>query len=137
MPLNRKTSTLTGSRNNRADKKAMTQTTTTTEDVILTDEAATRINSIMADEPEGTMLRVSVEGGGCSGFSYKFDLVQQKDPTDLVIENQGAIVLVDEISLNFLKGAKIDYVDALIGASFQINNPNATASCGCGTSFSV
>lgn len=115
----------------------MTQTTTTTEDVILTDEAATRINSIMADEPEGTMLRVSVEGGGCSGFSYKFDLVQQKDPTDLVIENQGAIVLVDEISLNFLKGAKIDYVDALIGASFQINNPNATASCGCGTSFSV
>lgn len=137
MPLNRKTSTLTGCRNNRADKKAMTQTTTTTEDVILTDEAATRINSIMADEPEGTMLRVSVEGGGCSGFSYKFDLVQQKDPTDLVIENQGAIVLVDEISLNFLKGAKIDYVDALIGASFQINNPNATASCGCGTSFSV
>ena len=105
--------------------------------VTLTDRAANRINKIVADEPKGTMLRVSVEGGGCSGFSYKFNLVQEKQADDLVIENQGAIVLVDELSLNFMGGSEIDYVDALIGASFQINNPNATANCGCGTSFSI
>ena len=105
--------------------------------VSLTDRAANRINKIVEDEPKGTMLRVSVEGGGCSGFSYKFDLVQTKNDDDLVIENLGATVLVDELSLNFMGGSEIDYVDALIGASFQINNPNATANCGCGTSFSI
>ncbi len=105
--------------------------------VSLSDSAAKRIHDIIADEPEGTMLRVSVEGGGCSGFSYKFDLVQEQKADDLVIEKQGATVLVDDVSLNFLQGSEIDFVEALIGASFQINNPNATASCGCGTSFSV
>ena len=105
--------------------------------VSLTDRAANRINKIVEDEPKGTMLRVSVEGGGCSGFSYKFNLVQTKNDDDLVIENLGATVLVDELSLNFMGGSEIDYVDALIGASFQINNPNATANCGCGTSFSI
>ena len=108
-----------------------------THPVSLTDRAAVRINEIVKDEPTGTMLRVSVEGGGCSGFSYKFDLVQDKTDDDLVIENQGAVVLVDQMSLNFLDGSEIDFVDALIGASFQINNPNATANCGCGTSFSI
>ena len=108
-----------------------------THPVSLTDRAATRINEIVKDEPVGTMLRVSVEGGGCSGFSYKFDLVQNKNSDDLVIENQGAVVLVDQMSLNFMDGSEIDFVDALIGASFQINNPNATANCGCGTSFSI
>jgi len=110
---------------------------TMTHPVSLTDRAAVRINEIVKDEPTGTMLRVSVEGGGCSGFSYKFDLVQDKNNDDLVIENQGAVVLVDQMSLNFLDGSEIDFVDALIGASFQINNPNATANCGCGTSFSI
>ena len=105
--------------------------------ISLSDRAANRINKIVEDEPKGTMLRVSVEGGGCSGFSYKFDLVQTKNDDDLVIENLGATVLVDELSLNFMGGSEIDYVDALIGASFQINNPNATANCGCGTSFSI
>jgi len=105
--------------------------------VILTMNAAKRINKIVADEPKGTMLRVSVEGGGCSGFSYKFDLVQSKNEDDLILERDGATVLIDELSLNFLGGSEIDYVDALIGASFQIKNPNATASCGCGTSFSI
>lgn len=105
--------------------------------VVLTEKAAKRINKIMADEPAGTMLRVSVEGGGCSGFSYKFDLVQTKNPDDLTLERDGATVLIDELSLGFLGGSEIDYVDALIGASFQIKNPNATASCGCGTSFSI
>ena len=108
-----------------------------THPVSLTDRAAVRISEIVKDEPTGTMLRVSVEGGGCSGFSYKFDLVQDKTDDDLVIENQGAVVLVDQMSLNFMDGSEIDFVDALIGASFQINNPNATANCGCGTSFSI
>ncbi len=105
--------------------------------VTLTEKAAKRIVSIMSDEPEGTMLRVSVEGGGCTGFSYKFDLTADKNEDDLIIEREGATVLVDEISLGFLEGSEIDFVDALIGASFQIKNPNATASCGCGTSFSI
>lgn len=105
--------------------------------VTLTEKAAKRIVAIMSDEPEGTMLRVSVEGGGCSGFSYKFDLTTEKNKDDLVIERSGATVLVDDVSLGFLDGSEIDFVDALIGASFQINNPNATASCGCGTSFSI
>ena len=112
-------------------------TDTIEQNVILTESAAKRINKIVEGEPTGTMLRVSVEGGGCSGFSYKFDLVQSKNEDDLVLERDGATVLIDELSLNFLGGSEIDYVDALIGASFQINNPNATASCGCGTSFSI
>lgn len=112
-------------------------TDTIEQPVILTMSAAKRINKIVEDEPKGTMLRVSVEGGGCSGFSYKFDLVQSKNEDDLVLERDGATVLIDELSLNFLGGSEIDYVDALIGASFQIKNPNATASCGCGTSFSI
>jgi len=112
-------------------------TDTIEQTVILSKNAASRINKIIKDEPAGTMLRVSVEGGGCSGFSYKFDLVQDKNTDDLVLTRDGATVLIDELSLNFLGGSEIDYVDALIGASFQINNPNATASCGCGTSFSI
>jgi iron-sulfur cluster assembly accessory protein len=83
------------------------------------------------------LLRVSVEGGGCSGFQYKFDLVGAPEADDLVIEKAGARVLVDPVSLGFLAGSQIDFVDDLIGASFKINNPQATASCGCGTSFSI
>ncbi len=110
---------------------------TTENKVSLTENAAKRIKAIIKGEPEGTMLRVSVEGGGCSGFSYKFDLVNEKNEDDLVLEKSGASVLIDKLSLGFLGGSEIDYVDALIGASFQIKNPNATASCGCGTSFSI
>ncbi len=82
-------------------------------------------------------LRVSVEGGGCSGFSYKFDLTNSTNSDDLVIERGGATVLVDEMSLEFMDGSEIDFTTELIGAAFKINNPNATAGCGCGTSFSV
>ena len=99
--------------------------------------AAKRICEIVANEPESPMLRVSVEGGGCSGFQYKFDLVRDHEDEDLMIERDGAIVLVDPISGMYLNGSVIDFVDDLIGASFQIQNPNATASCGCGTSFSL
>ncbi len=105
--------------------------------VTVTERAARRISEIVAREAENTMLRVSVEGGGCSGFQYKFDLVGRREPEDFVIERQGARVLIDPVSLDYLAGAEIDFVDDLIGSAFKIKNPNATASCGCGTSFSV
>ncbi|MGD2132369.1 MAG: iron-sulfur cluster insertion protein ErpA [Maricaulaceae bacterium] len=106
------------------------------ETVTLTQSAAKRINEIMAAENR-TFLRVAVQGGGCSGFSYAFDFADAAEDDDLVIERDGAKVLIDEVSLPFLTGAEIDFVDELIGASFKIKNPNATMSCGCGTSFSV
>ena len=105
--------------------------------VIVTDRAARKIGEILQKEPAGTMLRVSVEGGGCSGFQYKFDLVSAKADDDLVLARDGATVLVDPVSVQYMAGAEIDFIDDLIGASFKINNPVATSSCGCGTSFSV
>jgi iron-sulfur cluster insertion protein len=105
--------------------------------VTVTERAAKRIAEIVASESADTMLRVSVEGGGCSGFQYKFDLVTESANTDLVLERAGAKVVIDPISLNYLSGSEIDFVDDLIGAAFKINNPNATASCGCGTSFTI
>jgi iron-sulfur cluster assembly accessory protein len=83
------------------------------------------------------MLRISVNGGGCSGFQYAFDVERTRNPDDLAIERAGATVLVDEISRQYMDGAVIDFVDDLIGQSFKIQNPQATASCGCGTSFSL
>ena len=82
-------------------------------------------------------LRISVSGGGCSGFQYGFDLETNRESDDLVIERDGATVLIDPVSLPFMAGSVIDFVDDLIGQSFQVRNPNATASCGCGTSFSI
>lgn len=105
--------------------------------VDLTDAAASRIVKILADEPAKIALRVAVEGGGCSGFSYTFDLVDSRNEDDVAIEKGGATVLIDELSLVYMGGSVIDFVDDLIGQSFQIRNPNAVASCGCGTSFSI
>jgi iron-sulfur cluster assembly accessory protein len=105
--------------------------------VTVSDRAARRIAQIAAGEPATPMLRISVEGGGCSGFQYKFDLVADRAADDLLIEKAGARVLVDPVSLGLLNGSEIDYVDDLMGASFRVNNPNATASCGCGTSFAI
>ena len=105
--------------------------------VNVTDRAIRRIAQVLAKEPEGAMLRVAVNGGGCSGFQYAFDISCDRAGDDLVIERGGAVVLVDPVSLDFLRGAKIDFVDDLIGQSFKVVNPNAAASCGCGTSFSV
>jgi iron-sulfur cluster assembly accessory protein len=105
--------------------------------VTVSARAAKRIAQILKSEPEQTMLRVAVTGGGCSGFQYNFVLESDRLDDDLVIERDGATVLVDPVSLDFLKGAEIDFVDDLIGAAFKVNNPNATSSCGCGTSFSV
>jgi iron-sulfur cluster assembly accessory protein len=106
-------------------------------DVTVSARAARRIGEILKGEGAGAMLRVSVEGGGCSGFQYKFDIEHSKTDDDLEIARDGAVVLIDPMSLQFLAGAEIDFVDDLIGASFKVANPNATASCGCGTSFSL
>ena len=105
--------------------------------VTVTERAARRICEIVAGEPKHTMLRISVEGGGCSGFQYKFDLVGERAADDVFIEQTGARVLIDPVSLDYLAGSEIDFVDDLIGAAFKIKNPQATASCGCGTSFSI
>jgi iron-sulfur cluster assembly accessory protein len=105
--------------------------------ITVTERAARKIGEILRREPPGTMLRVSVEGGGCSGFQYKFDMDRTQASDDLVIERDGATVLIDQVSVGYLAGSEIDFVDDLIGASFRVNNPQATASCGCGTSFSI
>ena len=107
------------------------------ENVTITERAARRIGQILKSEGDGAMLRISVEGGGCSGFQYKFDIERAKAEDDLVLTREGAVVLIDPVSVNFMAGSEIDFVDDLIGQSFKINNPKATASCGCGTSFSI
>lgn len=111
--------------------------TITAPDVSLTASAAKRINAILAKQDGADFLRVSVEGGGCSGFSYKFDFAKEANSDDLLVERDGARVLIDEMSLEFLRGSEIDFSTELIGAAFKISNPNATSACGCGTSFSV
>lgn len=108
-----------------------------TENVTLSDAAAKRISQIVAADVGKQALRVSVEGGGCSGFSYKFDLAEAPADDDVVISNGDAKVLIDSMSLIYMAGSEIDFVDNLLGQSFQIKNPNAVASCGCGTSFSI
>jgi len=108
-----------------------------TEGVTITERAARRIGEILHTEPSGAMLRISVQGGGCSGFQYKFDVDRSQASDDVTIMRDGVTVLVDQVSLQYLAGSEIDFVDDLIGASFKINNPKAKASCGCGTSFSL
>jgi iron-sulfur cluster assembly accessory protein len=105
--------------------------------VTLSERAAKRIAAILSQEPAGTLLRVSVSGGGCSGFQYGFDLARERQEDDLLVTRDGASVVIDSVSLIYMAGSEIDYVDDLIGQSFQVKNPNATASCGCGTSFSI
>ncbi|MGP9820192.1 iron-sulfur cluster insertion protein ErpA [Salinarimonas sp. NSM] len=103
----------------------------------LTQRAAERIAEIMKGEPEGSMLRISVQGGGCSGFQYAFDVDAARQEDDILVERDGAGVLIDEMSLQYMDGAVIDFVDDLIGQSFKIENPQAQASCGCGVSFTI
>jgi len=106
-------------------------------ELTLSETAAQRIRTIGESEGRAVMLRVAVQGGGCSGFQYLFDLVDEAQPVDLKIERDGAAALVDEVSLALLKGSEIDFVDELAGAEFRIRNPNAKSSCGCGVSFSI
>ena len=108
-----------------------------TEGVGVTESAVRRIAEILSAEPPQSVLRVSVEGGGCSGFQYKFDITREREADDIVIAGNGATVVIDPVSLEYMSGSHIDFVDDLIGASFKIENPHATASCGCGTSFAL
>jgi iron-sulfur cluster assembly accessory protein len=107
------------------------------EPVTLSPAAASRLKALSAGEGRPVMLRVAVDGGGCSGFQYNFDLVHDAEADDLRIEREGATALVDPVSLPLLLGSEIDFVDELIGAQFKVKNPNAKSSCGCGVSFSI
>jgi iron-sulfur cluster insertion protein len=106
-------------------------------DVALTEQAAKRIVDLLARETPGAVFRVSVEGGGCSGFQYQFGIDKTPAAEDALIERDGARVAIDPASLGYLSGARIDFVDDLMGQAFRIENPNAVSSCGCGTSFSI
>ena len=103
----------------------------------LSARAADRIMKIAALETAAPVLRLTVEGGGCSGFQYKFDLSDAVADDDIVIARNGAKLVVDQVSLPFLLGSEVDFVDDLLGSAFKVTNPNASSSCGCGTSFSV
>jgi iron-sulfur cluster assembly accessory protein len=105
--------------------------------VTLSQSAADRLRALSKAEGRTVMLRVAVEGGGCSGFQYLFDLVEAAEPDDLKVQRDGAVALVDPVSLDLLKGSEIDFVDELAAAQFRIHNPNARSSCGCGVSFAV
>ena len=105
--------------------------------VTLSESAAKRIQAISQHEGRPMMLRVAVEGGGCSGFQYQFDLVDAVQDDDLKVERDGAAAVVDIVSLALLGGSEIDFVDELAGAEFRVRNPNAKSSCGCGVSFSI
>ena len=115
----------------------MTIAPTLTSEVTLSAAAAARIRALSQADGHEVLLRVAVEGGGCSGFQYQFDLVREIGEDDLVVERDGARALVDVVSLALLKGAEIDFVDELVGAQFRVRNPNAKSSCGCGVSFSI
>lgn len=108
----------------------------TSPDFTITPAAAQRI-AVLQEAEKANFFRVSVDGGGCSGFQYKFDFDNQSTAEDLTIDAHGITVLVDDMSIGFLEGAQLDYVEELLGSYFKVENPNATASCGCGTSFSV
>jgi iron-sulfur cluster assembly accessory protein len=108
-----------------------------TQTVTLSESAAKRIQVLSEREGRPIMLRVAVEGGGCSGFQYQFDLVDQVHDDDLKVERDGAAAVVDIVSLALLGGSEIDFVDELAGAEFRVRNPNAKSSCGCGVSFSI
>lgn len=115
----------------------MVETLTSTP-VTLSDSAAARIAFLASQETKpGAMLRLGVDGGGCSGFQYTYDFIWQSEATDLVVEHNGATLVIDDVSLDFLKGAMLDYEEDLSGAAFVVKNPNSTANCGCGNSFAT
>lgn len=106
-------------------------------DLVLTPAAARRLHALSETEGRPVLLRVAVDGGGCSGFQYRFDLVEASDADDVRIERDGAAAVVDSMSLPLLAGSEIDFVDELVGAQFKVRNPLAKSSCGCGVSFSL
>lgn len=106
-------------------------------DIDLTPSAAARVAAIAAKQGKPAILRLSVEGGGCSGFQYRFGLAEDIDPADMSVERDGVTLVVDDVSIDLVRGSAVDFVSDLGGAAFKVTNPNATAGCGCGTSFSV
>ena len=111
--------------------------TTLSNEIGLTPAAASRVAAIAAKQGQPAILRLSVEGGGCSGFQYKFELASGAEPGDSIAEADGVRLLVDPVSLDLVRGASVDFVESLGGAAFRVTNPNAASGCGCGTSFSV
>ena len=106
--------------------------------IVVTENAARRIAALRTqEEAEKAFLRIAVSGGGCSGFQYGLTFDDQRNEDDVIFERDGVSVIVDEVSLELLNGAEVDFVEDLMGASFRINNPNAASSCGCGNSFSI
>ena len=108
----------------------------TTPDIILTDSAARRVAAIAARQHKDAVLRLSVDGGGCAGFTYKFELAATA-ADDTVAENDGVKLVVDPVSLDLVRGSAVDFVEDLGGSAFRVTNPNAASGCGCGSSFSV
>lgn len=102
-----------------------------------TERALRRVAEILSSEAPGSVLRISVNGGGCSGFQYAFDVVPAPEDGDLILGDARARVAIDPTSLEFIKGARLEFVDDLMGSAFKWENPNATAACGCGASFAV
>jgi iron-sulfur cluster assembly accessory protein len=107
------------------------------EGIVLADSAARRLDALSQAEGRELMLRVAVDGGGCSGFQYRMELIEAADADDLVIQAHGRALVIDPVSVPFLKGSEVAYVDELAGAQFVVRNPNAASSCGCGVSFSI
>ena len=114
-----------------------TATATSAPQIVLTPSAAKRVAAIAAKQGKPAMLRLSVEGGGCSGFQYRFGLAEAPEQGDTIAEQDGVSLLVDDISLDLVRGSAVDYVESLGGSAFQVTNPNAASGCGCGSSFSV
>lgn len=120
----------------------MTQTAKTVDqdsgqDIILTPNAAKRVAAIAEKQKKPAILRLAVEGGGCSGFQYRFGLAEEVELDDVVVEESGVTLVVDEISLDLVRGSAVDFVESLGGSAFQVTNPNAASGCGCGSSFSI
>ncbi|MEW4468088.1 iron-sulfur cluster insertion protein ErpA [Parasphingorhabdus sp. JC815] len=107
------------------------------QDIILTANAAKRVAAIAEKQKKPAILRLSVEGGGCSGFQYRFGLAEDIESDDIMVEESGVTLVVDEISLDLVRGSAVDFVESLGGSAFQVTNPNAASGCGCGSSFSV
>ena len=116
---------------------SLSQTPPPVRTLVLTESAARRVKVLNAQEGAEKMFRITVHGGGCSGFQYEFKLDDQLGEDDLTFERDGAVLVTDETSLDLLAGSEVDFVEDLMGAYFQVRNPNATSSCGCGTSFAV
>ena len=106
-------------------------------DITLTENAAKRVALIAARQHKPAILRLAVDGGGCAGFTYKFELAEAAESGDAVAETDGVKLVVDPVSLDLVKGSAVDFVEDLGGAAFKVTNPNAASGCGCGTSFSV